>query len=64
MCRNARNGGNGENLPKSGEYVMAKQRVPIESGDFGENGDFDENGEYGVEDRPLLSVNLCDSFCF
>ena len=61
MCRNARNGGNGEKLPKSGEYVMANQRVPIESGDFGENGDFDEHGD---EDRPLLSVNVCDSFCF
>ena len=58
MSRNARNGGNRENLPKSGEYVMAKQRVPIESGDF------DENAEYGDEDRPLLSVNVCDSFCF
>jgi len=64
MCRNVRNGGNGENLPNSDEYVMAKQRVPIESGDFGENGDFDENCEYGDEDRPLLSVNVCDSFCF
>ena len=50
MCRNARNGGNGANLPKSGEYVMAKQRVPIESGDFG------ENGEYGVEDLSFLST--------
>ena len=32
---------------------MAKQMVPIESDDFG------ENGEYGFEDRPLLSVNKC-----
>lgn len=55
MCRYARNG---ENLPKSGEYVIAKQRVPIESGDYGEDGDFDENVEHGD------SVNVRDSFCF
>ena len=39
MSTNAHNDKNGENSPRFGEYVMTKQRVPIESGDFRDNGE-------------------------
>lgn len=44
MSRNARNEKDGENSPKFGDE---KQRVPVESGDFGENGKHgDESGKH------------------
>ena len=58
MSTNAHNGKTGENSPKFGEYVMTKQRVPVESGDFRDNGEHSDILSNGMP-IPTLVTLVC-----